>query len=107
MVQKSCGQQSARRLPWAVPAYDKQEGTNPQRRMRRHTLQYEGRKKPNEHSNLRFATWNIGSMVGRGTEVAMELVKRKVSLCCIQEARWKGKGTRFIGTKGKELMRGL
>jgi len=48
--------------------------------MRRHDLQYEGRKKPDDHSNLRLATWNIGSMVGRGTEVAMELVKRKVSV---------------------------
>jgi len=32
-------------LPWVVPVFDKQEGTNLQRRMRRHDLQYEGRKK--------------------------------------------------------------
>ena len=100
MVMSNSGQQSARRLPWAVPAYEKQEGTNPQRRMGRLDLLNEGRKKPDVHTNLRFATWNIGSLVGRGTEIAMELVKRKVSLCCIQEARWKGNGAKFIGAKG-------
>ena len=30
-------------------------------------------------------------------EVCEELRKRKVDVCCLQEVRWKGEGTRFFG----------
>ena len=35
------------------------------------------------------------------TEVCEEVRKRKVDVCCIQEVRWKGQGTRFVGTLGR------
>ena len=50
---------------------------------------------------VRFGSWNVGSISGRGTEVCEELRKRKVDVCCLQEVRWRGKGTRFIGVKGR------
>eukprot|EP00795_Rhopilema_esculentum_P005426 gene5426-599_t len=75
MSRNKHGQQSARRLPWAVPADDKKKGTTPQIGVGRRDLHYVGRKKPDCHIDLRFATWNIGTVVGRGMEVVMELVK--------------------------------
>lgn len=94
------GQQPARRLPWVVPAYVKKNGTNPQARSRRPVLPYDGSHGPDVRSSLRFGSWNIGSMVGRSMEVAMELRKRKVDVCCVQETRWKGGGARFVGAMG-------
>ena len=48
---------------------------------------------------VRFGSWNVGSISGRGTEVCEELRKRKVDECCLQEVRWRGEGARFIGVK--------
>ena len=64
--------------------------------MGKRDFQYDGCK-PDGHTTLRFATWNVGTMVGRGMEIVMELMKRRVSVCCIQEVRWKGDGVRFMG----------
>ena len=50
---------------------------------------------------VRFGSWNVGSISGRGTEVCEELRKRKVDVCCLQEVRWRGEGVRFIGVKGR------
>lgn len=50
-------------------------------------------------SGFRLGTWNVGSICGRGTEVCEELRKRKVDLCCLQEVRWRGQGSRFLGVK--------
>ena len=47
----------------------------------------------------RFGTWNVGSMTGRSGEVADALERRKVKVCCVQETRWKGEGTRILRTK--------
>ena len=49
---------------------------------------------------VRFGSWNVGSICGRGTEVCEELRKRKVVVCCLQEVRWRGEGARFFGVKG-------
>ena len=38
-------------------------------------------------------------MTGRSGEVADALEKRKVKVCCVQETRWKGEGTRILRTK--------
>ena len=46
----------------------------------------------------RFGTLNVGSLCGRKTEVCEELRMRRVDVCCIQEVRWKGQETRFVGT---------
>ena len=49
----------------------------------------------------RFGTLNVESLCERKTEMCEELRKRKVDVCCIQEARWKGQGARFVGTLGR------
>ena len=50
---------------------------------------------------VKFGTWNLGTICGRGTEVCEELRKRKVDVCCVQEVRWRGQGTRFLGVKNR------
>ena len=54
-----------------------------------------------ERLGARFKNWNVGSISSRGTEVCEELKKRKVDVCCLQEVRWRGEGTRFISVKGR------
>ena len=46
---------------------------------------------------IRFATWNIGTMSCRSAEVVETLHRRKIDVCCIQETRWTGSGTRVMG----------
>ena len=41
-------------------------------------------------------------MTGRSGEVADALERRKVKVCCVQETRWKGEGTRILRTKTGE-----
>ncbi|ESO00261.1 hypothetical protein HELRODRAFT_176119 [Helobdella robusta] len=49
---------------------------------------------------LRFGTWNAGTPTGRSLEVGEKLQKRLVDVAALQEIRWKGEGTRFVGAKG-------
>ena len=37
----------------------------------------------------------------RVTEVCEELRKRSMDVCCLQEVRWIGQGSQFIGEKGR------
>ena len=40
--------------------------------------------------DVRVASWNVSSMVGRSSEVVDALQRRKIDLCCAQEMWWKG-----------------
>ena len=59
------------------------------------------KEKVEKQIGVRFGSWNVGSICGRGTEVGEELRKRKVDVCCLQEVRWRGEGARFFGVKGR------
>ncbi|ESO12089.1 hypothetical protein HELRODRAFT_158511 [Helobdella robusta] len=48
----------------------------------------------------RFGTWNVDTLTGRSLEVVEELQRRMVDVAALQEIRWKGEGTRFVGAKG-------
>ncbi|ESO06043.1 hypothetical protein HELRODRAFT_160158 [Helobdella robusta] len=48
----------------------------------------------------RFGTWNVGTLTGRSLEKVEELQRRMVDVAALQEIRWKGEGTRFMGAKG-------
>ena len=50
---------------------------------------------------VRVATWNIGSMSRRSGEVIEALHRRRVDVCCVQEARWKGGSARMLGATGR------
>ena len=47
-------------------------------------------------ANYHFVTWNIGTLKGRSGEVCEVLHRKKVEVCCIQEVRWKGEGSRAL-----------
>ena len=41
---------------------------------------------------IRFGTWNIGMLYGKGLLICDELWKRNWNLCYLQEVRWRGCG---------------
>ena len=43
----------------------------------------------------------MGSMSGRGMEVADMMKRRKIDVMCVQEVRWKGSRAREIGANCK------
>lgn len=46
---------------------------------------------------LRWATLNVGSMTGKGRELAALMKKRRIEVLCVQETRWKGDKARELG----------
>ena len=46
---------------------------------------------------LKVATLNVGTMTGKGREVADLMERRGVDIPCVQETRWKGEKARCIG----------
>ena len=46
---------------------------------------------------LRVATLNVGTMTGKGREVADLMERRGLDILCVQETRWKGERARCIG----------
>jgi hypothetical protein len=49
-----------------------------------------GDKRKVDAVDVRIASWNVGSLTKRSGEVVDVLRKRRVDVCCMQEARWKG-----------------
>lgn len=47
--------------------------------------------------SLRIASWNIGTMTGRGRELVDVLERRRINIACLQETKWKGQRAREIG----------
>ncbi|XP_066965684.1 craniofacial development protein 2-like [Macrobrachium rosenbergii] len=53
--------------------------------------------KKRAHIGFRVCQLNIGSMTGRGRELADLMRKRKVDVLCVQETRWKGNKAKELG----------
>ena len=74
---------------------------------RRGGKQWRRRKERNEERKkakkikLRVATLNVGTMTGKGREVADLLERRGVDILCVQETRWKEERARCIGGRYK------
>ena len=47
-------------------------------------------------SKLRLATWNIGTLTGKGTEIVDTMIRRKVNIICLQVTKWIGERFRKI-----------
>ena len=47
--------------------------------------------------DVKVRTLNVGTMTGKGRELADVMVKRKIDTLCVQETRWKGIKARNIG----------
>nr|XP_034840840.1 craniofacial development protein 2-like [Maniola hyperantus] len=59
------------------------------------------RKKRVREVKMRMISWNVGTMTGRGRELADVLEKRRINVACLQETRWKGTKAREIGAEYK------
>ena len=51
------------------------------------------------HDTLKIASWNIGAMRGRSSEMVETITRRNIDLCCVQEVRWRGASARYITGK--------
>ena len=49
---------------------------------------------------IRLASWNIGSLIGRLVELVDVMIKRNVSILCVQETKWVGEKARIIKPLG-------
>ena len=48
------------------------------------------------HDTFKIASWNIGTMRGRSSEIVETITRRNIDLCCVQEVRWRGASARRI-----------
>ncbi|KAI5615411.1 hypothetical protein C0J50_10766 [Silurus asotus] len=56
---------------------------------------------------VRFGTLNVGTMTGKGREIADMMERRKVDMLCVQETKWKGSKARNIGGGFKLFYHGV
>ncbi|KAK3541761.1 hypothetical protein QTP86_003520 [Hemibagrus guttatus] len=54
-------------------------------------------KRKGKSVGLRIGTLNVGTMTGKGRELADVMERRKVDILCVQETRWKGSKACSIG----------
>ena len=47
-----------------------------------------------------FGSFNIRPLDGKSMELCEKLLRREVGICCIQEVRWRGMGSKFVGSLG-------
>ncbi|XP_062866594.1 uncharacterized protein LOC134329279, partial [Trichomycterus rosablanca] len=56
---------------------------------------------------LRVATLNVGTMTGKGRELADMMQRRKVDVLCVQETKWRGSKAYSIGAGFKLFYHGV
>ncbi|KAK3550594.1 hypothetical protein QTP70_000683 [Hemibagrus guttatus] len=64
-------------------------------------------KRKGQSVGLRIGTLNVGTMTGKGRELADVMERRKVDILCVQETRWKGSKARSIGAGFKLFYYGV
>ena len=79
------------------------------RRRRRGGRQVQNRreKRKSKLVDVKFATLNVGTMTGRGRELADMMERRRVDVLCVQETKWKGSKAKSIGGGFKLFYHGL
>ncbi|KAK3518340.1 hypothetical protein QTP86_018635, partial [Hemibagrus guttatus] len=64
-------------------------------------------KRKGKSVGLRIGTLNVGTMTGKGRELADVMERKKVDILCVQETRWKGSKARSIGAGFKLFYYGV
>ncbi|KAK3535343.1 hypothetical protein QTP70_009353 [Hemibagrus guttatus] len=64
-------------------------------------------KRKGKSVGLRIGTLSVGTMTGKGRELADMMERRKVDILCVQETRWKGSKARSIGAGFKLFYYGV
>ena len=54
---------------------------------------------PDERIGVQVGTWKLGGLSGKGGEDGEELRKSMIDVCCLQEVRWRGQGSRMLRMK--------
>ncbi|KAF7711286.1 hypothetical protein HF521_000297 [Silurus meridionalis] len=76
-------------------------------------LQRQQEKEKWRRVEVQVGTLNVGTMTGKGREVADMMERKKVDMLCVQETKWKGSKTRNIvggfklfyhGVDGKKMV---
>src|SRR5450432_227439 len=52
---------------------------------------------------IRLATWNIGTLTGKTRELVDTMIRRRISIVCLQETKWVGEKAREIEDTGYKL----
>ena len=52
---------------------------------------------------IRLASWNIGSLTDRLAELVDVMIRRNISILCVQETKWVGEKVRIIEPWGYKL----
>ena len=60
-------------------------------------------KKLAEDYKIRLATWNIGTLTGKTRELVDTMIRRRISIACLQETKWVGEKAREIEDTGYKL----
>ena len=53
-----------------------------------------------------FASWNVGSLTGKGKELVDEMKRRRIDIMGIQETKWGGNSARVLGNGYKVIYSG-
>ena len=56
---------------------------------------------------VQVGTWKLGSLSGKGGDVCEEQRKSMMDVSCSQEVRWRRKGARMLGMKGRRYKLGM
>jgi hypothetical protein len=51
-------------------------------------------------SRVRVGTWNVGSLTGKLHEVVDTMIRRCVTILCVQETKWKGQNIKEVEDTG-------
>ena len=60
-------------------------------------IQYRREKRKTKIVTLKIGSLNVGTMMGKGRELADMMERRKLDILCIQETKWKGSKARKLG----------
>ena len=78
----------------SVPAYVRAKAQNPGRKIE-FTRARMMVKSPDVKLEIRFSTWNVGSMSEKSNEISETLKRSCVDICCLQEVGRKGQGAKM------------
>ena len=60
-------------------------------------IQYRREKRKTKIVTLKIGSLNVGTMTGKGRELADMMERRKLDILCVQETKWKGSKARKLG----------
>ena len=86
---------------WYNRAISNRDGVVPDRRKVRCGIFQTVIQRPHQVCKIcKLRAWNVGTMLGKTSEVVETVGRRHIDICCIQESGWKGFSARLVSVKG-------